>query len=49
LTFTRQPRRVIIVEELRAAGLSRLSVLPVLAGYFFPWGAFVRALRKSGA
>jgi hypothetical protein len=40
---------IFVFAGLQAADLSRLAIYPVLALYFFPWGGFVRAIRRGQA
>jgi hypothetical protein len=37
---------IFVFAGLHAAGLSRLAIYPVLAFYFFPWGAFRHAMKQ---
>ena len=38
---------IFVFAGLHAAGLSRYAIYPVLAAYFFPWGAFRRTKRAA--
>ncbi len=38
---------IFVFAGLAMADLSRLAIYPVLAFYFFPWGAFRNAIRKG--
>jgi len=40
---------IFIFAGLHAAGLTRFAIYPVLAAYFFPWGALSRQARAASA